>query len=145
MVIHVAQVWQGPRSHAPARERDAGETTGSHAERLNQMGGFATGRQIQQNANGADIFLKAVGEEEDTMICSNCNIAIPEGWAHEHDNKILCEECFVDMLPPARFFDPWVIANPQYFAADSADMVQTDNSRTIIQVLEEIGVVILFC
>lgn len=71
------------------------------------------------------------------MICSNCNIAIPEGENHEHNNKILCEDCYIEILSPAKFCDPWATYNAQSFAANNPETALTNNQNKILRVLEE--------
>lgn len=41
------------------------------------------------------------------MNCAKCNDVIPAGDEHEHLGQLLCDDCYMDTLSPAKSCDPW--------------------------------------
>ncbi len=73
------------------------------------------------------------------MECSKCKAGIPKGEEREHKKEVLCEDCYIDVLSPAKFCDPWATFNAKSFPANSHESALTDNQKKIIRVLEETG------
>ncbi len=73
------------------------------------------------------------------MECFKCNAAIPDGEEREHKEVILCEDCYIDVLSPAKFCDPWASFNAESFAKNNPETTLTDSQKKIIRVLEETG------
>ncbi len=73
------------------------------------------------------------------MNCGVCNIAIPKGEDHEHNKKNLCEDCYIDVMSPAKFCDPWASFNAKSFALNNPETALTDNQKKIMHVLEDTG------
>lgn len=46
------------------------------------------------------------------MQCDRCKNVIEEGEEREHAGRILCEDCYMDALSPARTCDPWPFIPP---------------------------------
>ena len=65
------------------------------------------------------------------MDCYKCSIAIPDGEEREHNQKILCEDCYIDVLSPAKFCDPWASFNAQSFAKNNPETTLTENQMKI--------------
>jgi len=40
-------------------------------------------------------------------ICSKCRCEIPDGDKFKHLEKVLCEDCYIGALSPAKACDPW--------------------------------------
>ena len=43
------------------------------------------------------------------MKCERCKTVIAEGEEKELYSQILCEDCYMDLLSPAKGFDPWAV------------------------------------
>ena len=41
--------------------------------------------------------------------CGKCNAKIPEEEAIEHGSMVLCDDCAMDMMSPAKACDPWAV------------------------------------
>jgi len=61
--------------------------------------------------------------------CEKCNAAIEAGEEREHYGKVLCEDCYMDALSPARTCDPW--------AVHSAKSLQEQTGRTELNAVQE--------
>jgi hypothetical protein len=50
-------------------------------------------------------------ERELTMLCQkeNCRAEIEEGEGREFHGQLLCDDCYMDALSPARTCDPWAV------------------------------------
>jgi len=73
------------------------------------------------------------------MKCDHCEAIIPEGEDSKHNNKILCEDCYMDALSPAKFCDPWAAYSAESFARNNPEGALTDNQKKIMHLLEETG------
>lgn len=73
------------------------------------------------------------------MNCEKCTVAIPEGEDHKHNNKIFCEDCYIDIISPVKFCDPWAAFNAKSFALNNPEGALTEKQRKIMHVLEETG------
>ena len=43
------------------------------------------------------------------MQCSRCNDIIDEGDERELNGQVLCEDCCMDLMSPAKACDPWAV------------------------------------
>lgn len=43
------------------------------------------------------------------MQCSKCKDTIVSGEEREHFGTVLCEDCYIDAISPARTCDPWAV------------------------------------
>ena len=43
------------------------------------------------------------------MKCDKCQADIPSGEERDHFGRILCEDCYIDALSPAKPCDPWAV------------------------------------
>jgi hypothetical protein len=74
------------------------------------------------------------------MNCDKCKDPIEPGEEREHHSRILCEDCYMDALSPARTCDPWAVHSAKSFARDTGGEVQlSEIQRKIIKILEETG------
>ncbi|MCP3875791.1 MAG: hypothetical protein GY699_21890 [Desulfobacteraceae bacterium] len=73
------------------------------------------------------------------MECSKCKVAILNGDEREHKRKILCEDCYIDVLSPAKFCDPWADYAAKSFVEKNSNIAFSDNQSIIIKVLKEYG------
>ena len=75
-----------------------------------------------------------------TMRCDRCGEQIPDGEEMEHFGRMLCEECYMQVLSPARACDPWAVRSAQTLSQiDGADTGLSQAQTSILQVLEETG------
>ena len=49
------------------------------------------------------------------MKCDRCSAAVQEGEEREHHGEILCEDCYMDVLSPAKACDPWAVHSAKSF------------------------------
>lgn len=47
------------------------------------------------------------------MNCEGCGVALQETEANNHQGKILCEDCYFDILDPPRVCDPIALGSTQ--------------------------------
>lgn len=73
------------------------------------------------------------------MKCDKCKIDIADEEEREHKNQTLCEDCYMDVLSPTAFCDPWATYMAQSFAANNPETTLTDNQKIIMRVLKETG------
>jgi late competence protein required for DNA uptake (superfamily II DNA/RNA helicase) len=74
------------------------------------------------------------------MKCDRCNTVIEEGEAREHLGQMLCEDCYMDALSPAKSCDPWAVHSAKSFERHSGSPVTLTPVQTeILRILEETG------
>ena len=74
------------------------------------------------------------------MDCERCKEAIQNSEEREHLGQILCEDCYMDALSPARTCDPWAVHSAQTFARGSGGILELgDVQKKILQIVEETG------
>jgi predicted transcriptional regulator len=47
--------------------------------------------------------------------CARCGKEIEKSRCYEHQGKIFCEDCYMDLLSPAKACDPWAVHSAQTF------------------------------
>ena len=73
------------------------------------------------------------------MECKKCNALIPKGEEREHKNDMLCEDCYIDVLSPAVFCDPWASFTAESFKKNNRTTAFTESQKIILKVLRETG------
>ncbi|MBF0224176.1 MAG: hypothetical protein HQK76_01860 [Desulfobacterales bacterium] len=74
------------------------------------------------------------------MKCNKCSIEIPKGEDRTLHSQILCEDCYMDMLSPAKACDPWAVYAAKSFAKEEGKQPElNDNQKKILHILEETG------
>ena len=43
------------------------------------------------------------------MQCEKCGVSIAAGEERKHYGRLLCEDCYMDLLSPAKACDPWAV------------------------------------
>ncbi len=71
------------------------------------------------------------------MNCEKCSKQIKQGEEMQHNGKTLCEDCYIDVLSPARGCDPWAVYTAKSFSGK--DAILTENQTKILKALEETG------
>lgn len=73
------------------------------------------------------------------MNCEKCNAVIEPGEEREHYGKMLCEDCYMDALSPARTCDPWAVHSAKSLEANTGRTQFNPVQEKILQILEETG------
>ena len=74
------------------------------------------------------------------MICNRCGASIPDEDGIDFHGQLLCEECYMHMLSPARACDPWAVRSAQTlsYSLDSFSGL-SETQASILKVLGETG------
>ena len=70
------------------------------------------------------------------MECKKCNTAISDGEEREHNGALLCEDCYIDVLSPAKSCDPWTDYAAKSFLKHNPEVLLNANQSQILKVLE---------
>jgi hypothetical protein len=74
------------------------------------------------------------------MKCQKCNCSVSEMTSHDHYGQILCDDCYMDALSPARSCDPWSVHSAKRLEAAGGKGLQlNDVQQRIVQFLKEVG------
>jgi hypothetical protein len=76
--------------------------------------------------------------EESNMECERCGDAIEEGEERDFHGQILCEECYMDALSPARACDPWAVHTAKSLLKGEGVELNPIQEK-ILDILEETG------
>jgi predicted transcriptional regulator len=68
-------------------------------------------------------------------LCDKCQDSIPEGESHEFAGQVLCDDCYMDAMNPAKSCDPWAT----YTASRLPDQVLNPNQEKIMDLIREKG------
>ena len=47
--------------------------------------------------------------------CGKCNKEIEKQQSYDHQGKLFCEDCYMDILSPPKACDPWAVHSAQTF------------------------------
>jgi hypothetical protein len=47
--------------------------------------------------------------------CSKCGKTLEKNECYEHQGKVFCEDCYMDILSPPKACDPWAVHSAQTF------------------------------
>ncbi len=67
------------------------------------------------------------------MKCGRCGQIIEPGEEHQHAGMVLCDDCYMDALSPAKACDPWAV----YTATRLGHQELTPAQETIMTILRE--------
>ena len=74
------------------------------------------------------------------MKCDRCGAAIEQGEEGEHLGEMLCEDCYMDVLSPAKACDPWAVHSAKSFEKHSGGKpALTGIQSEILGILEKTG------
>jgi len=74
------------------------------------------------------------------MICDICKKEVTKGEERKHHGQVLCEDCYMDALSPARACDPWAVHSAKSFGKDGAMPLKlTEVQVQILEILKETG------
>jgi len=71
------------------------------------------------------------------MKCDRCGSLIQKGEEMKYHEQILCEDCYMDVLSPARACDPWAVYTAKSLSGKEA-MFNEIQAR-ILKILEDTG------
>jgi len=76
------------------------------------------------------------------MLCQkeNCGAEIEEGEGRDFHGRILCDDCYMDALSPARTCDPWAVRSAG-FCKERGDTTEHDGSlqQKILELIQKTG------
>jgi hypothetical protein len=74
------------------------------------------------------------------MECERCKDSIESGEEREYAGRVLCEDCYMDALSPAKTCDPWAVHSAKSFAqAAGAAPALNPLQKQILEYLQETG------
>lgn len=76
---------------------------------------------------------------EEKMKCDKCNDAIEVDEEREFHGKVLCEDCYMDALSPARTCDPWAVHSAKSLEEQTGRVEISETQKQILQILKETG------
>ncbi|MDQ1240241.1 MAG: hypothetical protein QG577_2427 [Thermodesulfobacteriota bacterium] len=71
------------------------------------------------------------------MNCEKCNAVIEPGEEREHFGKVLCEDCYMDALSPARTCDPWAVHSAKSLKEQTGRTELNEVQEKILEILKE--------
>jgi hypothetical protein len=78
--------------------------------------------------------------KEDGMECARCSEPVAEGEGRVHLGRVLCEDCYMDVLSPAKACDPWAVHSAKSFGREAGGKFElTDTQVRILAILAETG------
>jgi hypothetical protein len=74
------------------------------------------------------------------MECQRCRDQIEAGDEREMHGRILCEDCYMDAISPARTCDPWAVHSAKSFQKDTGATAPINPRQIkILEYLKETG------
>ena len=74
------------------------------------------------------------------MECERCKDTIESGEEREFAGRVLCEDCYMDTLSPAKTCDPWAVHSAKSFGREQGGVFElTERQRRILEILKETG------
>ena len=71
------------------------------------------------------------------MKCARCEALFKQGEEIEYHGRILCEDCYMDALSPARACNPWAVYTAKSLSNQEGAVSETQ--AKILSVLQETG------
>ena len=72
------------------------------------------------------------------MECERCQDSIEPGEEREYAGRVLCEDCYMDALSPAKTCDPWAVHSAKSFArAGGGAPLLNPLQKEILEYLQE--------
>ncbi len=75
------------------------------------------------------------------MECHQCQQTILENEQHEHAGNIVCEDCYIEVLSPTRFCDPWADYSAKSFEKYCTKTALTETQETLLELIKKMGTV----
>ena len=72
--------------------------------------------------------------------CTQCGKEIEKQQCYEHQGKVFCEDCYMDILSPPKACDPWAVHSAQTFlkGKDKLSML-TPPQQNIVNYIKKKG------
>lgn len=85
--------------------------------------------------------VKEVANKRDYLMqCDKCKESMGVGEERELYGQVLCEDCYIDILSPAKACDPWAVYGAKSFSkANKATVELTETQANILQILKDTG------
>ncbi len=61
------------------------------------------------------------------MKCTKCKVELSKGEEREYNHEVLCEDCYIDVLSPAKFCDPWADYSEKSFVEKNQNFALSQN------------------
>jgi len=72
--------------------------------------------------------------------CARCNKSIEKSQCYEHQGKVFCEDCYMDILSPPKACDPWAVHSAQTFLKGKDKLsTLTPHQSKIVNYVKEKG------
>jgi hypothetical protein len=72
------------------------------------------------------------------MQCERCKVTIDDGEEKELNGQVLCEDCCMDLMSPAKACDPWAVYSAKSFAnIHGADLQLNPAQENILKMLKD--------
>ena len=72
------------------------------------------------------------------MKCDRCNAGIEKGEEREHFGQLLCEDCYMDALSPAKSCDPWAVHSAKTYEKHAGkNQILTPLQSEMLKTLKE--------
>jgi hypothetical protein len=74
------------------------------------------------------------------MQCEKCNIDVSDGDEREHLGRSVCEDCYMELLSPAKACEPWAVFNATSFAKNQGqNSPLTEIQQNLLALLRKEG------
>ena len=74
------------------------------------------------------------------MQCQSCNGFIEDGEERNLNGRLLCEDCYLDMVSPLKACDPWAVYSAKnLIKGKKHDFDLTAIQKEILDILKEMG------
>ncbi|WP_051327310.1 hypothetical protein [Desulfatibacillum aliphaticivorans] len=73
------------------------------------------------------------------MKCRQCRRDIPQDDRYEHAGNLYCEDCYIQILSPARFCDPWADYSAKSFEKHGMISPLTEPQKMLLKLIKELG------
>lgn len=74
------------------------------------------------------------------MKCEKCGNIVEEKDGTKFHGQMICEDCYIDALSPAKACDPWAVYNAKSFSQKESSKTEiTEIQSKILQILKETG------
>ena len=73
------------------------------------------------------------------MKCCQCQQDISQTDLYEHAGKDYCEDCYIQILSPTRFCDPWADYCAKSFGKHGMAITLTKTQEVLLQIITELG------
>ena len=72
--------------------------------------------------------------------CSKCGKTLEKNECYEHQGKVFCEDCYMDILSPPKACDPWAVYSAQTFLKGKDKLsTLTPLQRSIVNYIKKKG------